>query len=52
MLFRIFDIAKPWPISWCDTHLEGGFGIMMDDVLAGLAAGGVVWLLSYNSWLF
>lgn len=52
ILFRLFDIAKPWPISWCDRHLEGGFGIMADDILAGVAAGGAVWLLSYNSWLF
>jgi phosphatidylglycerophosphatase A len=52
VLFRIFDIAKPWPISWCDKHLEGGLGIMIDDVLAGMAAGGLVWLLADNHWLF
>ncbi|RZU47751.1 phosphatidylglycerophosphatase [Fluviicoccus keumensis] len=52
VLFRIFDIAKPWPISWCDKHLEGGLGIMIDDVLAGAAAGGVLWLLVANHWLF
>lgn len=52
ILFRVFDILKPWPISWCDKHLEGGFGIMFDDVLAGAAAGGCVWLLAYNHWLF
>lgn len=38
VLFRIFDIAKPWPIRWLDTHAKGGFGIMIDDVLAGLMA--------------
>ncbi|EKE72388.1 phosphatidylglycerophosphatase A [Gallaecimonas xiamenensis] len=37
-LFRFFDILKPWPISWCDKHLHGGFGIMIDDVLAGVFA--------------
>ncbi len=37
-LFRLFDIAKPWPIGWCDARLPGGFGIMVDDVLAGLYA--------------
>ena len=34
--FRVFDIAKPWPISLADSKLGGGFGIMIDDVLAGL----------------
>ncbi|PTQ87540.1 phosphatidylglycerophosphatase A [Agitococcus lubricus] len=42
-LFRLFDIKKPWPISWCDQHLEGGLGIMLDDIIAGLVAGGVLW---------
>ena len=36
MLFRIFDIAKPWPISWADKNLHGGLGIMLDDIIAGL----------------
>lgn len=36
VLFRIFDIAKPWPIKIADKKLSGGFGIMFDDVLAGL----------------
>jgi len=36
VLFRVFDIFKPWPISWLDKHCHGGFGIMIDDVLAGL----------------
>lgn len=38
LLFRLFDIWKPWPISWCDKHVHGGFGIMFDDMLAGFAA--------------
>lgn len=38
VLFRIFDMAKPWPISLLDKHVHGGFGIMIDDVLAGVAA--------------
>ena len=33
VLFRFFDAVKPWPISWCDKNLHGGFGIMFDDVL-------------------
>jgi phosphatidylglycerophosphatase A len=36
--FRLFDIWKPWPIRWVDRHVEGGFGIMFDDVVAGVAA--------------
>lgn len=38
ILFRVFDILKPWPISWADKSLHGGFGIMIDDVIAGLFA--------------
>ena len=38
VLFRIFDILKPWPISWIDKNVRGGLGIMLDDVVAGLAA--------------
>lgn len=38
VLFRFFDIIKPWPISYLDKHVHGGFGIMIDDVLAGLFA--------------
>ncbi len=36
VLFRVFDILKPWPISWLDKNVHGGLGIMLDDVLAGL----------------
>ena len=38
LFFRFFDILKPFPCSWFDTHIHGGFGIMMDDVIAGLYA--------------
>ncbi len=38
ILFRLFDIAKPWPISWFDKHVHGGLGIMLDDVIAGIFA--------------
>lgn len=38
LLFRLFDIVKPWPIRWLDQHVSGGFGIMVDDVLAGVYA--------------
>lgn len=39
VLFRIFDIVKPWPIAWFDRHWKGGLGIMADDLVAGLLAG-------------
>ena len=45
VLFRIADIFKPWPVSWAES-LPGGFGVMMDDVLAGIYAGIGVYLLS------
>jgi len=38
ILFRIFDIFKPWPINWIDKKVSGGFGIMLDDILAGIFA--------------
>ncbi|MBL1379236.1 phosphatidylglycerophosphatase A [Zobellella iuensis] len=38
VLFRFFDIIKPWPIRWFDRKVHGGFGIMLDDVIAGLFA--------------
>jgi phosphatidylglycerophosphatase A len=34
VLFRLFDIWKPWPVSWADRYVKGGFGIMLDDILA------------------
>lgn len=38
VLFRFFDIIKPWPISWIDKNVKGGLGIMLDDVIAALFA--------------
>lgn len=49
ILFRFFDMLKPWPISWLDKHVEGGFGIMIDDVLAGFMAMISLWFVGY--WL-
>lgn len=49
VLFRIFDIWKPWPISWCDRKVAGGTGIMVDDLLAGF----YTWLILFaaSRWL-
>ncbi|MBA6411554.1 phosphatidylglycerophosphatase A [Parahaliea sp. F7430] len=44
LLFRLFDIAKPWPIGPLDKKVEGGFGIMIDDVIAGIMACAVLHL--------
>ncbi|NOR68123.1 MAG: phosphatidylglycerophosphatase A [Methylomarinum sp.] len=45
ILFRFFDILKPWPIKWIDQKVEGGLGIMLDDVLAGIFAGLILFLI-------
>lgn len=45
LLFRLFDVLKPWPIRWLDRHVHGGVGIMLDDVLAGVYALAVLQLL-------
>jgi phosphatidylglycerophosphatase A len=37
-LFRLFDIWKPWPVRWVERRYDGGFGIMIDDVVAALYA--------------
>jgi len=38
VLFRIFDIVKPWPLGLADRKIKGGIGIMFDDILAGIYA--------------
>ncbi|MGR8980745.1 MAG: phosphatidylglycerophosphatase A family protein [Gammaproteobacteria bacterium] len=51
ILFRIFDIAKPWPIKWIDQKVHGGLGIMLDDVLAGVIAGALLLLFFQKGWI-
>lgn len=46
-LFRLFDIAKPWPISWVDRNVGGGFGIMLDDLIAGVFAAAILYLVAH-----
>jgi len=48
VLFRFFDIVKPWPVKIADKRVPGGFGIMFDDLLAGLYALACIQI----SWLF
>jgi phosphatidylglycerophosphatase A len=38
VLFRVLDIAKPWPVSWADRRVPGVWGVMLDDVIAGVIA--------------
>ncbi len=45
LLFRVFDIFKPWPISWLDKRVGGGLGIMLDDVVAGLLSCAILHVL-------
>ena len=45
VLFRLFDIAKPWPIRALDRRVSGGLGIMVDDLVAGVLAALVLQVL-------
>jgi phosphatidylglycerophosphatase A len=44
VVFRVFDIAKPWPVNVIDQRVHGGLGIMLDDAMAGVYAGLVLYL--------
>jgi phosphatidylglycerophosphatase A len=44
VLFRAFDIGKPWPVSWADRSVGGGVGVVLDDVIAGVLAAVVLQL--------
>ncbi len=46
LLFRLFDILKPWPISWLDKQVGAGIGIMIDDIVAGFFAAIVIVVIS------
>ncbi len=48
-LFRVADIVKPWPVSWADRGVDGGLGVMLDDLLAAVYAGVVLYALVH--WL-
>ncbi len=44
VLFRFFDILKPWPIKWVERSFPGAWGLMLDDIAAGLFAMGLILL--------
>jgi len=43
VVFRLFDVLKPWPVDWAERSFKGGWGVMADDLVAGLLGGIVVW---------
>lgn len=47
VLFRIFDILKPWPIKWADQKVSGGLGVMLDDIIAGVMAAAILQITAY-----
>ena len=49
LLFRFFDIVKPWPIGWIDKNIHGGVGVMLDDVVAALFSWAI---LQFIVWVF
>jgi phosphatidylglycerophosphatase A len=50
LLFRLFDVLKLWPLSAAE-RLPGGYGVMADDVLAGLIAAVLLWAALANGWM-
>ena len=47
LLFRLFDMWKPFPARWFQDHLKGGWGVMMDDVMAGIYVNFLLRLLGH-----
>jgi len=51
LLFRFFDIIKPWPIGWLDRKIHGGLGIMIDDIVAGIYTAVILNCIIYLGYL-
>ena len=47
LLFRFFDIWKPWPVGWLDRELPGSWGVMADDLAAGLYAWSILMIVAW-----
>jgi len=47
LLFRLFDIRKPWPVSWADRSLPGAWGVMVDDIFAGIYAAMILMVIRF-----
>ena len=48
ILFRVFDMWKPWPIRWFDRNVHGGTGIMIDDIVAGILSAGILYFIGHH----
>jgi len=48
VLFRFFDIVKPFPIGWIDHHVDGGFGMMFDDIVAAIMSMMLMFIIQYG----
>jgi phosphatidylglycerophosphatase A len=51
LIFRFFDVVKPYPASWVDRNLPGGAGVVLDDVVAGLYSNLVLHALFFTGFL-
>lgn len=51
ILFRLLDILKPWPISWVDAKVPGGFGAVADDLVAGILASVAMQFILHYRWI-
>ncbi len=47
VIFRFFDIAKPWPVSYFDREIKGAAGILLDDIIAAIMAGSLMYCLHH-----
>lgn len=57
IVFRIFDVLKPWPVSVADSRIHGGFGVMFDDMLAALYPVAILYVIglvnpAWSEWIF
>ena len=50
LYFRFFDVAKPWPVCWLDENVKGGWGVIIDDIAAGMVAMFCLWLTHAVFW--
>lgn len=48
LFFRLFDIIKPFPVGYIDKNIKGEWGVICDDLAAGLMAKGLIWVLGYR----
>ncbi|HLB05829.1 MAG TPA: phosphatidylglycerophosphatase A [Thermodesulfobacteriota bacterium] len=46
LIFRFFDIVKPFPAGWVDRNIKGGIGVVLDDIVAGIYSNITLWLLA------